>query len=239
MNIKELQATVNPCFRTAKAILNILLSCGDPDAIKLSPYLNLSELSESNIENLLPPKMMDCFKIGQMARFDIINSAAMKSGKTTIIDLPCGYATRCFKIANNGQKYYGFDLPIVIDEMKELTSKIITEEQKSLISFNAVDATNYYSMREVLKDIKGEICIITEGLLMYFTDSELISFCKAIHKLLSEFGGIWMTGDAAPMNQIYPLTLGVLYQDYQEKVYPLMQMKSNSMANIHSQILLL
>ena len=85
MNTKELQATVNPCFRTAKAILNILLSSGDPDAIKLSPYLNLSELSESNIENLLPPKMMDCFKIGQMARFDIINSAAMKSGKTTIM----------------------------------------------------------------------------------------------------------------------------------------------------------
>ena len=234
MKTKELQATVNPCFRTAKGILNLLLSGGDPDGIKLTPYLNLAELSNSNIKNLPPPEMMNCFKIGQMARFDIYNSAALKSGKQTIIDLPCGYATRCFKVANNGQKYYGLDLPIVIDEMKELTSKIITEEQKPLISFNAVDATNYYSMREVLKDIKGEICIITEGLLMYFPDSELISFCKAIHKLLSEFGGIWMTADAAPMNQIYPLTLGLLYKGDQEKFYPLMQKAASSMADVHS-----
>jgi O-methyltransferase involved in polyketide biosynthesis len=65
-----------------------------------------------------------------MAKFDIHNSAVLKSGKPTIIDLPCGYATRCFKVADNGQKYYGLDLPIVIDEMKELTSKIMTEKQK-------------------------------------------------------------------------------------------------------------
>ena len=69
---------------------------------------------------------------------------------------------------------------------------------------------------------------------MYFTDSELISFCKAIHKLLSEFGGIWMTADAAPMNQIYPLTLGVLYKGDQEKFYPLMQKAASSMADVHS-----
>jgi hypothetical protein len=69
---------------------------------------------------------------------------------------------------------------------------------------------------------------------MYFTDSELISFCKAIHKLLSEFGGIWMTADAAPMNQIYPLTLGVLYKGDQEKFYPSMQKASSSMADVHS-----
>ena len=233
-NIKELQSIVNPSFKTAKDILFLLLSGGDPDAIKLAPYLNLTSQSKPKPEQLPPKEILNCYKIGQMVRFNINTLAALKSGKQAIIDLPCGYATRCFKVANNGQKYYGLDLPIVIDEMKELTSKIITEEQKPLISFNAVDATNYYSMREVLKDIKGEICIITEGLLMYFTDSELISFCKAIHKLLSEFGGIWMTADAAPMNQIYPLTLGVFYKGDQEKFYPLMQKAASSMADVHS-----
>ena len=105
--------------------------------------------------------------------------------------------------------------------MKELTSKIITEEQKPLISFNAVDATNYYSMREALKEVKGEICIITEGLLVYLNDSELISFCDAIHKLLSEFGGCWMTADVGKMEQIYAFALGVLYKEVSDKESPL------------------
>ena len=130
-----------------------------------------------------------------MARSDIFNNVALKSGKQTIIDLPCGYSTRCFKVADNGQKYFGFDLPIVIDEIKEMTSKVITDKQKPLISFDAVDATNYNSMRQALKDVKGEICIITEGLIPYLNDSELISMCQAIHKLLSEFGGCWITAD--------------------------------------------
>ncbi len=103
MNTKELQATVNPSFTTAKSILNMLIAGGDADALKLAPHLNLSNISKSETEKKIPPEMLNCFKIGQMAKFDIHNSAVLKSGKPTIIDLPCGNATRCFKVADNGQ----------------------------------------------------------------------------------------------------------------------------------------
>jgi len=76
-------------------------------------------------------------------------------------------------------------------------------------------------MREALKEVKGEICIITEGLLVYLNDSELNSFCEAIHKLLSEFGGFWMTADVGKMEQIYSLALGVLYKEVNDKESPL------------------
>ena len=114
------------------------------------------------------------------------------------------------------------DLPIVIDQINYKTSKVITEKQKPLISFNAVDATNYESMRQVLNDVKGEICIITEGLLFYLNDSELISMCRAIRKLLSEFGGYWITADGGGNSDIYLLTLGALYQGDKEKMTMIM-----------------
>ena len=176
MNIKELQAIVNPIYITAKGLLNLLIVGGDPDALKLVPHMIPEDLKKK-VEKRPPPEMVTCFKIGHMARSDIFNTVALKCGKQTVVDLPCGYSTRCFKVADNGQKYFGFDLPIVIDEIKDITSKVVTEKQKDLISFNAVDATNYDSMRKVLKDVKGEICIITEGLLPYLNESELISMC--------------------------------------------------------------
>ena len=233
MNIKELQSAVNPIYTTAKGLLGLLISGGEPDALKLAPHINLVEL-RPKLDKTPPPEILNFFKIGQMARFDINNSAALKSGKQTIIDLPCGYTTRCFKVADNGQKYYGFDLPIVIDEIKDWTSKIMTEEQKSLISFNAVDATNYNLLRNALKDIKDEICIITEGLLSYFSDSELISMCQAIYKLLAEFGGCWITADGTEMYLIYPLVLSVVYQGDKEKVLSIMKELSSSMANVNA-----
>ena len=113
MNIKELQAIVNPIYITAKGLLNLLIAGGDPDALKLVPHMIPEDLKKK-VEKRPPPEMVTCFKIGHMARSDIFNTVALKCGKQTIIDLPCGYSTRCFKVADNGQKYFGFDLPIVI-----------------------------------------------------------------------------------------------------------------------------
>ena len=234
MNTKELQALVNPSFTIAKGLLNLLISGGDPNAKKLAPYLNLAELSKSSKQHNVSPEMMHSFLIGQMVKFEMYNTIALNSGKQTIIDLPCGYVTRCFNVADNGQKYYGLDLPIVIDEMKDLTSKIITEKQKDLISFNAVDATNYHSMREALKDVKEEVCIITEGLLVYLSDSELINMCQAIHKLLSEFGGFWITADVSPINRIFPFTYNIIHQGDKEKVFSLMEKAGSNMSNVQT-----
>ena len=73
-------------------------------------------------------------------------------------------------------------------------------------------------MRKVLKDVKGEICIITEGLLPYLNESELISMCQAIHKLLSEFGRCWITADGGGNFSIYPLTFEAMFQGDKAKI---------------------
>ena len=44
MEAKELQAIVNPIYTTAKGTVLMLKGGGDPDAGKLAPYLDLSEI---------------------------------------------------------------------------------------------------------------------------------------------------------------------------------------------------
>lgn len=80
-------------------------------------------------------------------------------------------------------------MPIVIDEVKEASKKAMSEQQWAASTFAAVDATHYESLRNALGDVKGELCIVTEGLLGYFSESELVSMCRAVHRLLAEFGG--------------------------------------------------
>ena len=93
--------------------------------------------------------------------------------------------------------------------MAPAAHKVMTPQQRSLSSYHAVDATNYQSMKEALGSVKGELCIVTEGLLGYFNEPELVSLCQAIHRLLSEYGGTWMTADLSIL-RIYALTLGTL-----------------------------
>lgn len=68
-------------------------------------------------------------------------------------------------------------------------------EKKNLVRFCPIDATNGESLEKALEDVKGSICINTEGLLMYFNDSEMNTFLENIRKLLSIHGGCWLTAD--------------------------------------------
>ena len=144
METKELQAVVNPIYTTSKRTVLMLRGGGDPDAEKLAPYLDLSEIL-NNSRLTPPPEVKRCYRVSQKARYGINNDAALRSGKPVIVDLPCGYSPRGFRVTDAGKRYFGFDLPIVIDEMKEASKKAMTEQQWAASTFAAVDATNYVS----------------------------------------------------------------------------------------------
>ena len=57
---------------------------------------------------------------------------ATRRGEAVVVDLPSGYSPRGFRVSDAGKRYYGFDLPSVIDVMKPACEKTMTEEQKKL-----------------------------------------------------------------------------------------------------------
>ena len=84
-----------------------------------------------------------------------------------------------------------------------------------------MDATNYNSLRQALGDIWGELYITTEGMLMYFTQNELETVFGNIRRLLSEFGGKWITMDSeldTAQKKIMSIITGSLPKDRAEQV---------------------
>ena len=163
---KELQKAVNPIYLTAKGTLSVLCQAKDPDAEALMPLIGL----ETNLQErpkTIPAVISNCYKIAQTARYEINNTAALRSNASNIVDLPSGYSPRGFRVSSAGKRYFGFDLPVVIDDMAPAAQKVMTPLQRSLSSYHAVDATNYQSMKEALGCVKGELCIVTEGLEVY------------------------------------------------------------------------
>jgi len=208
MDNKELQRAVNPVYLTAKGTLGLLKKAEDPDAVALLPLIGLdADLQEK--AKVLPAPIGLCYKTAQLARYEIYNTAAIRSSAPNIVDLPSGYSPRGFRVSSAGKRYFGFDLPVVIEDMAPAAEKVMTPEQRRLSSYHAVDATNYQSMKDALGDVKGELCIVTEGLLGYFNEPELVSLCQAVHRLLSEYGGCWITADTSIL-RIYVFTFSTL-----------------------------
>ena len=202
LNIEKLREEVNPVFTTAQSCLRINAEMGDTDAIKMMDVLGLSrELPKpesdgmtAEMKTFVTQKLMPGFNVMVETRFAASNELILKNHDARVIDLPCGYTPRGLKLYRQNIRYYGMDLPAVIDAVAPVIQEIIGDN--SMISYHAVDATNYTSIRSVLDSSDGgELLITTEGLLMYLTQSELEEVFQNIRRLLLEFGGKWVTTD--------------------------------------------
>ncbi|MBQ7505200.1 MAG: STAS domain-containing protein [Ruminococcus sp.] len=198
---------VNPVFNTAKMTVYQLAATGNSDAAEIAKKLNLSfEQTQNSESSTASPEQMAAGLIMMETRYRTIEAMAQKSGCGTVVDLPCGYTPRAKVFANDNTHYIGLDLPAAIAEAQPAIMSLIDDENRSKARFCGVDATNGASLKNALKDVSGPVCITTEGLLMYFTDSETGMLCDNIHMILKEHGGCWLTADPESPLQ-YVLTI--------------------------------
>ena len=185
----------NPIFNTAKMTLFQLAASGDPDSVRMAEELGLTEATQNSatttsdaVKLLLESILMDM-------RYHTVEKLAMDEGDFTEIDLPCGYLPKALRYSRAGHRFIGLDLPATIAEVEPAVLTLLKEEQKKLVKFAGVDATNYESLQSALSDVEGKVVITTEGLMVYFNDSEIGAFCDNIKRILDQHGGCWITID--------------------------------------------
>ena len=192
----KLLERTNPVFNTAKMTLYQLSLLGDPHATEIVDKMKLTYMETQRYKSLsMSPEQELSFKIVLETRYRTMGFLAEHSGCPILVDMPCGYTPRAIEFSEKEMKYIGMDLPAVISEMNSIIPFMIREEKRSHVRFAAVDATNLASLETALEGEKGEICISTEGLLLYLSDSETRALLVNIKKLLDEHGGCWITAD--------------------------------------------
>ena len=193
---QDILERVNPVFNTAKMTLFQLSDAGDRDAVAIASKLGLTlEESQNSATSTALPEQVLAGAICMDIRFNTIGKLAEESHCPLHVDLPCGYTPRAIDFSRKGLHYIGMDLPAAIAEAEPAIMSLIEQDRRDLVSFAGVDATNYESLEAALANECGEVCIMTEGLMMYFTDSETGALCDNIRRLLEKHGGVWFTAD--------------------------------------------
>ena len=185
----------NPVFNTAKMTLFQMARSGNPHAAAIMKKMGLTADTQKSKSFSMPPEEEITFRIVLETRYQMMGKLARESGFPVHVDLPCGYTPRAIETAEEGREYIGMDLPAVIADTSGIIPSLVDGKKQGLVRFCAVDATNYQSMEKALRDVKGNLCINTEGLLMYFSDAEVHPFLDNIKKLLDTHGGCWITAD--------------------------------------------
>ena len=202
MNTQDLRELVNPVFNTAKACVQLDAAVGDQDAQRLLDALGFEPFGANASNKAVPKEMLEqvrklfpAYTIVTETRFRAVNRLIDHMQDRQIVDLPCGYTSRGIRLSRQGRTYYGFDLPAVIDAIGPAVESIIGKNET--ITYHAVDATNYQSLKSAFAGDSHNLLITTEGLLMYFNQSELEEVFSNIHHLLQTYGGSWIITDRA------------------------------------------
>ena len=204
---------VNPVFNTAKMCLYQLAMIGDKDAIAISEKLGLEkDETQNGTETAISEDQLKVSLAMMETRYRTMEAMEKAAGCRTIVDLPCGYTPRGIQLAGSGMNYVGLDLPATILEAEPVVLSLIEENNRKNVNYAGVDATNYGSLEKVLKDKEGPFCITTEGLLMYFTESETGVLCDNIRRILEKKGGCWIVADPESALQ-YVLTARLFFGD--------------------------
>lgn len=202
MNNQELRELVNPVFNTAKSCVQLNAAAGDKDAQRLLDALGFPPFGAETSKKPVPKelheqvkKLFPAYTILIETRFQAMNRLIEHMQDRQIVDLPCGYTSRGIRLSREGRDYFGCDLPAVIDAMIPAVASIIGKSEST--SYHAVDATNYESLESALPESSRNLLVTTEGLLMYFVQSELEEVFSNIHRLLQKHGGSWVITDRA------------------------------------------
>lgn len=138
------------------------------------------------------------------------------SGYRINVDLPCGYTPKALHLTAKGFQFIGLDLPIVAGEVGPILTSLADHPER--MRFEGVDATNPESLTAALKDVRQPVCLTTEGMMMYFTDSEVNAVIANVRSLLEAHGGCWITPDPEYIRQFALTFKAVLGEDAVQKL---------------------
>lgn len=198
---EQLLKEINPVFLTARSSIYRFAAWGDETAKNIVDYIEkdgAKELYIQAIGKITDPARMVMASTLE-ARYGTMEKILQKEAPEILLDIPCGYTMRPFECARYGIRYIGADLPATIADMAGAVDAILPEDEKQYVHMCSADATNPASVEEAVETSLGgtlnKICITTEGLLSYFTDSETEAIFETVHQVLGKYGGYWLTPD--------------------------------------------
>ena len=229
-------ARTNPVFMTAKTAVCLMAQAEIPDAERIVRSLKIE--NKEPLQDLSGSAVILGNALVVEAKYRTMCSLIENSGYCTCVDLPCGYTPKALHLTSKGIHFVGLDLPIVVQEMESVMHSLAAYPER--MAFHPVDATNYDSLDAALENTAGPLCITTEGMMMYFTESELEAVVNNVCTLLEAHGGAWFTPDPEFMIQFFLTFQSLFGEDWMKKLEAAgnAAMKQSDVANLSNSFIL-
>ncbi len=191
------QSTFKSISPSAMSLLETRALTSIPFAREALQLISNDSFTDSKNEEPLPKEVLMRI-IHFETRYRSVDKALKEIGSNKIIEFSSGFSFRGLDFCKNPNiSYIDTDLPNIIEIKKnlvyELTKRYCDYQPTNLIlqPLNVLNEQQFFNT--VSSFTSGPLSIVNEGLLMYFNTEQKKQLSAIIHKILSQFGGYWIT----------------------------------------------
>ncbi|MBR6012880.1 MAG: hypothetical protein IK062_03735 [Selenomonadaceae bacterium] len=203
---------------TANARLQWLANIGQPEAEQI-----LKELGKANIygkRNLLDFDRLEKVngiyqELSYLATVQFVREYDYKN----IFDIGGGYTPRAVVFARDGRKYFGAELMAVAVSADDVMKKILTPEEKKLVSYDEVLVEDTGKFLSSAKKMDGKLCMMEQGLMVFLDQDRLADMYENIRDTLKQNGGCFITSDLATRDLFKELAAALYGEDQAQLIY--------------------
>ena len=200
--------------KTAQVNLLMLADLGIPEAVHFQNVLQFSHGVLDVLRHIpMASSLPVCISMVSEILYERTNELIRENDHPIILDLACGYSPRVLRVCDSTHIYVGVDLPDVIEELRNHREALLSFREETATDYYSVDLTNYDEFRELMKQLQGEVTVITQGLLTYLTPDQKQVLMDNIRSLLETTGGCWIIPDSEPARLLPELFQAVLGED--------------------------
>ncbi len=174
----------------------------------------VQDLFKEDFPIFFPPQTDDPFVAYVQLRYKSIQAELLRQNSKQVLEFASGISLRGLTMtADPTLTYIETDLPGITEEKTPVVEQIMRAHKiahRDNLFFESVNILNFSEIESVLEkfDPQQPIAIVNEGLLQYLSLEEKQTAAENIYKILSRFGGCWITPDLDSKIQMTADTAG-------------------------------
>lgn len=201
---------------SAHVKLQWLANAGVPEAKKI-----LSQIGTANIfakDNLQDYDRLEKVNgIFQELSYASTLNYFNEKNYTGMFDIGGGYTPRAYFVAKEGKKYVGAELTAVAMSASEIMQKVLDANSYKNILYENVPVADKEAMLGTADTLKGEICIVENGLMMYLPPQAVDAMYTFSHEILKKHGGCYITSDFVA-HELFTDIAEALYGEHDKEI---------------------
>ena len=112
-----------------------------------------------------------------------------------IYEIGCSYSPRGVALVRDGRKYVGAELAAVAMIADDLADRVLGKKYRNQFEYFDAPVTDGAAMLDAADFLKGEVCIIEQGLMIYFNREQIAEMLVNVKNVLKKHGGCFVTSN--------------------------------------------